>query len=192
MVTFLTRETLVLSGALLLFVSLAIPLYNSLVQARTRAREAWAGIEVQLKRRADLVPNLVAAVKGYASHERRVFDEVTQTRAEVPAAPGPADAGRADQALNAALGRLLALGESYPNLKDSDNFLKLQQELADVEEKIAYARRFYNQNAQAYNIRIRSIPALLVARLCRFGPVEYFQAESTDREAVPVRTYIQG
>jgi LemA protein len=187
MITFLTRETLVLSGALLLFVSLAILLYNSLVQARARAREAWAGIDVQLKRRGDLVPNLVAAVKGYAAHERRVLDEVAQTRADVAAVPGPAAAGRADQALNAALGRLLAIGESYPNIKASDNFLELQQELADVEEKIAYARRFYNQNAQEYNIRIRSIPALVVARLCRFGPVEYFQAESTDREAVQVR-----
>ena len=183
MITFLTRETLVLSGALLLFALLAILLYNSLVQARARAREAWAGIDVQLKRRADLVPNLVSAVKGYAAHERRVLDEVAQTRAEVAAAQGPAAAGRADQALNVALGRLMAIGESYPNLKASDNFLELQQELADVEEKIAYARRFYNQNAQEYNIRLLSIPALLVARLCRFGPVEYFQAESTDRQA---------
>ena len=190
MATFLTRETLFLSGALLLVVLLAIRLYNGLVQARARTREAWAGIEVQLKRRADLVPNLVSAVKGYAVHERRVLDEVAQTRAEVAAATGPAAAGRADQTLNAALGHLLAIGESYPNLKASDNFLELQQELADVEGKIAYARRFYNQNAQEYNIRIQSIPALLVARLCRFGPVEYFQVESTDREAVQVSTDI--
>jgi len=190
MATFLTRETLFLSCALLLFVLLAILLYNGLVQALARTREAWAGIEVQLKRRADLVSNLVSAVKGYAAHERRMLDEVAQTRAEVSAASGPAAAGRADQALNAALGRLLAIGESYPNLQASDNFLELQQELADVEEKIAYARRFYNRNAQEYNIRILSIPALLVARLCRFGPVEYFQAESTDREAVQVSTDI--
>ena len=190
MVTFLTRETLFLSGVLLLLVLLAIRLYNGLVQARARAREAWAGIDVQLKRRANLVPNLVSAVKGYAAHERRVLDEVAQTRAEVAAAQGPTAAGRADQALNVALGRLMAIGESYPNLKASDNFLELQQELADVEEKIAYARRFYNQNAQAYNIRILSFPALLVARLCRFGPMEYFQAESTDREAGRVSTDI--
>lgn len=184
MATFLTRETLFLSGALLLFVLLAILLYNGLVQAQASTLEAWAGIEVQLKRRADLVPNLLSAVKGYTTHERRVLDEVAQTRAAVAAATGPAAAARADQALNAALGRLLAIGESYPNLKASDNFLELQQELADVEEKIAYARRFYNRNAQEYNIRILSIPTMLVARLCRFGPVEYFQAESTDREAV--------
>jgi LemA protein len=132
----------------------------------------------------------VSAVKGYAVHERRVFAEVAQTRDEVATAPGPAVAGRADQALNAALGRLLAIGESYPNLKASDNFLEVQQELADVEEKIAYARRFYNYTAQEYNIRILSIPALLIARLCRFGPVESFQAELTDREAVRVSTDI--
>jgi LemA protein len=192
MATFLTRETLFLSGALLLFVLLAILLYNGLVQARARTLEAWAGIEVQLKRRADLVPNLVSAVKGYAAHERRVLDEVAQTRAAVEAAPGPAAAGRANQALNAALVTLLAIGESYPNLQASDNFLELQQELADVEEKIAYARRFYNQSAQEYNIRILSIPGLLVARLCRFGPMEYFQAESTDRESVHVSTGIPG
>jgi LemA protein len=192
MATFLTRETLFLSGALLLFVVLAILLYNGLVQARARTLEAWAGIEVQLKRRADLVPNLVSAVKGYAAHERWVIDEVAQTRAAVVAAAGPAAAGRADQALNTSIVHLLAIGESYPNLKASDNFLKLQQELADVEEKIAYARRFYNQSAQEYNIRIQSIPALLVARLCRFGPMEYFQVNSTDREAVQVSTDLLG
>jgi LemA protein len=191
MAAFLTRDTLFLSGALLLFV-VAIFFYNGLVQARARTREAWADIEVQLKRRADLVANLVSAVKGYAAYERRVLDEVARARTEVAEAPGPLAAGRADQALNAGLGRLLAIGENYPNLKASDNFLELQQELADVEEKIAYARRFYNQNAQEYNIRILSIPALLIARLCRFGPMEYFQAESTDREAVQVNTNLAG
>ena len=192
METFLTRETLFLSGALLLFVVLAIFFYNGLVQARVRTLEAWADIEVQLKRRADLVVNLVSAVKGYAAHERRVLDEVVRARAEVAEALGPVAAGRADQALYAGLGRLLAIGESYPNLKATDNFLELQQELADAEEKIAYARRFYNQNAQDYNIRILSMPALLIARLCRFGPLEYFQAESTDREAVQVSTNLVG
>jgi LemA protein len=186
MFTSLTWETLVLSGALLLLVLLAIRLYNGLVQARARAREGWAGIDVQLKRRA----NLVSAAKGYAAHEHRVLDEVARTRTEAAAARGPAAAGRADQALAAALERLLAIGEGYPNLKASDNFLELQQELADVEENFAYARRFYNRNAQAYNIRTLSFPALIVARLCRFGPMEYFQAESTDREAARVSTGI--
>jgi LemA protein len=163
---------------------LAIRLYNGLVQARARAQEAWAGIEAQLKRRADLAPNLVSAIKGYTAHELQLLNEVARRGAEVSRAPGPTTAGQADLALGAALGRLLAVAENYPNLKASDNFLELQQELADVEEKIAYARRFYNQNAQEYNIRIRSFPALIVARLCRFRPVEYFQAEATDRKMV--------
>jgi LemA protein len=184
--TLLTKRTLFLSGALLLSVLLLIVLYNGLVQTRAMTLEAWAGIEVQLKRRADLVPNLVSAVKGYVAHESQVLDEVAQTRAEAAAALGPAAAAQTHQAINAALGRLLAVAENYPNLKASDNFLELQQELADVEEKIAYARRFYNQNAQEYNIRIQSVPALIVAWLCRFKPAEYFQAEATDRQTIQV------
>jgi LemA protein len=186
MATLLTKGTLFLSGALLLSVLLLIVLYNGLVQTRARTLEAWAGIEVQFKRRSDLVPNLVSAVKGYVAHESKVLDEVAQTRAEATAALSPAAAGRTHQALNVALGRLLAIAENYPNLKASDNFLELQQELADVEEKIAYARRFYNQTAQEYNIRIQSVPALFVAWLCRFKPAEYFQAEATDRQTIQV------
>ena len=132
------------------------------------------------------MPNLVSAIKSYASHELQLLDEVAQRRAELARAPGPAAAGQANLALSAALERLLAVSESYPNLKASGNFLELQQELADVEEKIAYARRFYNQRAQEYNIRIQSVPTLIIARLCRFRPVEYFQAEATDRDMVQV------
>jgi LemA protein len=168
-------------GALVFLVILAIRLYNSLVQAQARTRESWAGIVAQLKRRTDLVPNLVSNVKSYSAHELQLLDEVAQRRAEVARAPGPATAGQADLALSAALERLIAVAESYPNLKASDNFLELQQELADVEEKIAYARRFYNQCAQEYNIRVQSVPTLYVARLCRFKPVEYFQAEATEK-----------
>ena len=186
MATLLTKGTLFLSGALLLFVLLLIVFYNGLAQARARTLEAWARIEVQLKRRADLVPNLVSAVKGYVAHESQVLDEVAQARAEAAAALGPAAAGRTHQALNAALARLLPVAERYPNLKASDNFLELQQDLADVEEKIAYARRFYNQTAQEYNIRIQSVPTLIVAWLCRFKPAEYFQAEATDRQTIQV------
>jgi LemA protein len=132
------------------------------------------------------VPNLVSAIKSYAAHELQLLDEIARRGAEVGKAPGPATAGQADLALSAALERLLAVAESYPNLKASENFLELQQELADVEEKIAYARRYYNQCAQEYNIRIQSVPTLIVARLCRFSPVEYFQAEATDRTTVQV------
>jgi LemA protein len=182
----LTRDDLLIIGALLLISLLVTLIFNGLIRARARTREAWAGIAAQLKRRADLVPNLVSAIKGYAAHELRLLDEIALRRVEAARAPGPAAAGQADLALGAALGRLLAVSETYPNLKASDNFLELQQELADVEEKIAYARRFYNQSAQAYNIRIQSVPALLVARLCRFRPVEFFQAETADRNTVQV------
>ena len=173
-------------GTLVVLILLAIFLYNRLVQAEARTREAWAGIATQLKRRGDLVPNLVSAIKGYSAYELQVLSDVTQRRGEVARAPGPAAAGQADLALGAALGRLLAMGENYPNLKASDNFLELQQELADTEEKIAYARRFYNQCAQEYNIRIQSVPALAVAWLFRFRPMEYFQADVTDRKMVQV------
>jgi LemA protein len=128
----------------------------------------------------------VSAVKGYAAHELHLLDEVVQKRTAAASARGPAAAGQANLALGAALERLLAVSESYPDLKASDNFLELQQELADVEEKIAYARRFYNRCAQEYNIRIQSVPILYVARLCRFKPAEYFQGEVTDRNTVPV------
>jgi LemA protein len=128
----------------------------------------------------------VSAIKGYAAHELQLLDEVARRRAEAGRAPGPAIAAQADLALGAALERLLAVAENYPNLKASDNFLELQQELADVEEKIAYARRFYNQCAQEYNIRIQSVPTIYVARLCHFRPVEYFQAEATDQNTVLV------
>lgn len=188
MVPILTRDNLLIIGALLLITFLAIRIFNGLIQARARTREAWAGIAAQLKRRADLVPNLVSAIKGYAAHELKLLDEIAQRRAEVTRAPGPATAGQADLALGASLGRLIAVAESYPSLKASDNFLEVQQGLADIEEKIAYARRFYNQCAQEYNILIQSVPNLIVARLCWFRPVEYFQAEATDRNTVQVTT----
>ncbi len=133
-----------------------------------------------------MVPNLVSAVKGYAAHELQLLEEVAQRRTAAASAQGPAAAGQANLALSTALERLLAVKENYPDLKASGNFLELQQVLVDVEEKIAYARRFYNRCAQDYNIRIQSVPTLYVARLCRFKPAEYFQAEATDRNTVPV------
>jgi LemA protein len=183
---FLSLKILLPGGTLVVLILLAVRLYNGLVQAEARTREAWAGITTQLKRRGDLVPNLVSAIKGYTVYELQLMSEVTQRRGEVARAPGPAAAGQADLALGASLGRLLAVGENYPSLKASDNFLELQQELADAEEKIAYARRFYNQCAQEYNIRIQSVPTLVVAWLFRFRPVEYFQADVADRKMIQV------
>jgi len=181
----LPLKILLPGGALLVLLLLAIRLYNGLVRAEARTREAWAGITTQLKRRADLVPNLVSAIKSYTAYERQLLGEVTRRRAQAAKAPNPAAAGQADLALAAALGRLLAVAENYPNLQASDNFLELQRELEDVEEKISYARRFYNQCAQEYNLRIQSVPALVVAWLCRFRSVEYFQAEADNGQTVP-------
>jgi LemA protein len=150
--------------------------YNGLVRVRNEAETGWANIDVQLRRRADLIPNLVEAVKGYAAHERQVFDEVTQARAAVIAAEGPRASAEANDLLGAALGRLFAVAEAYPELRASENFLRLQDELTDTEDKIAAARRYYNATVLRFNTRQQTFPTLLVARLFRFQPREFFEA----------------
>jgi LemA protein len=160
-----------------LFVLLGISLYNRLVRARMRTREAWAGIDVQLKRRGSLIPNLVETVRGYTKHEHAVFAEVAQARGALAGAAGPAAAAAADQTLSLALGRLMAVAEAYPQLQAAGNFNELQGELSDTEEKIAYARQFYNQNAMVYNTVIQSFPALLFARWFHFDPVDFYATE---------------
>lgn len=150
--------------------------YNSLVRVRNECETGWANIDVQLRRRADLIPNLVEAVKGYAAHEREVFDEVTRARAAVMAASGPRAAAEANNDLGAALGKLFAVAEAYPQLRASENFLKLQDELTDTEDKVAAARRYYNATVLRFNTRQQTFPTLLVARLTRFSPREFFEA----------------
>jgi LemA protein len=179
-------------GALLPFVLVAflagsaIVLYNSLVSARNRTREAWSGIEVQLKRRASLIPNLVETVRGYATHEHEVFAEVAQARGALAKASGPVASAAADQTLTLALGRLMAVAENYPQLQAAASFTQLQGDLADTEEKVAYARQFYNLNALAYNTRIQSFPGNLFARWFRFEPVGFFAAEESVTQDVKV------
>src|SRR5689334_15325972 len=129
----------------------AVFIYNNLVRARNRTREAWSGIDVQLKRRSSLIPNLVESVRGYATHEHEVFGEVAQARGALAKASGPAAAAAADGLLTQALGRLMAVAENYPQLQAAAGFNQLQSELSDTEEKIAYARQFYNMNALEYN-----------------------------------------
>ena len=146
-----------------------------------RVKEAWSGIDVQLKRRANLIPNLVETVKGYAAHERTVFEEVTQARATLNQASGPAESTEANSILTSALGRLFAVAENYPELQASENFLSLQEELSDVEEKIAYARQFYNRNVLAYNTLTLTFPDTLVAGIFRFQPEAFFEAEDEAR-----------
>jgi LemA protein len=156
--------------------------YNGLVRVRNEAETGWANIDVQLRRRTDLIPNLVEAVKGYAAHEREVFDEVTRARAAVMSASGPQAAAEANTMLGAALGRLFAVAEAYPQLRASENFMQLQEELTDTEDKIAAARRYYNATVLRFNNRQQTFPTLLVARLFRFSPREFFEA-GEDAEA---------
>jgi LemA protein len=165
---------LILTALAVLF---AISLYNNLVRARVRTREAWSGIDVQLKRRASLIPNLVQTVQGYATHEHEVFSEVALARGALAKASGPAASAAADGFLTQALGKLMAVAENYPQLQAAGNFAHLQRELADTEEKVAYARQFYNQNALNYNTRIQSFPGNVFAGWFRFEPVAFFAAE---------------
>jgi LemA protein len=164
----------------------AIILFNSLVRTRQMANEAWSGIDVQLKRRSELVPNLVESVKGYAAHERSVLDEVTRLRAAARALPDNDVASRAqaEGALSLALGKLVALAESYPELKASANFLDLQQQLGQLETELQMARRYYNGTVRNQNVLVQSFPGNLVAGLFGFGQRQYFEVADADR-AVP-------
>jgi LemA protein len=172
----------------LLFVAIlwSVLLYNNLVLSRNRTREAWSGIDVQLKRRSSLIPNLVETVRGYAKHEHEVFSEVSQARGAMVKAAGPTAAAAADQPLTSALGRLMAVAEAYPQLQAVTSFRQLQEELSDTEEKIAYARQFYNQNVLDYNTRIQTFPGNQMASWFRFEAFDYFRAEETAREEVKV------
>jgi len=165
----------------------AIVAFNRLVRTRQMANEAWSGIDVQLKRRSDLVPNLVEAVKGYAAHERGVLDEVTQLRGAARAVPEGNVAARAqaEGALSAALGRLIALSENYPDLKASANFLGLQQQLADLENELQMARRYYNGAVRNLNVLVQSFPSNLVAGLFGFAPRDFFELDDAGERAAP-------
>ena len=163
-----------------------IALFNRLVKSRQMAEEGWSGIDVQLKRRADLVPNLVSTVKGYAAHERQVLEQATALRAAAGKVPegDVAARARAEGELSAAIGRLMALAEAYPDLKASDNFLDLQKQLAGIEDEIQMARRYYNGAARNLNVLVQSFPSNLVAGLFGFHEREFFEIGDADR-AVP-------
>ncbi|MBI2724531.1 MAG: LemA family protein [Chloroflexi bacterium] len=163
-----------------------IAMYNGLVRGRLRTREAWSGIDVQLKRRASLVPNLVETVKGYAAHERDVLENVTAARSRLQQAGTPGQAAEANNMLTQTLRSLFAVAEAYPDLKANQNFLELQRELSDIEEKIAYARQFYNTNVLSYNAKTATFPTVLFANMFGFTAEEFFQAEEEAREDVRV------
>jgi LemA protein len=161
--------------------------FNRLVRTRQMANEAWSGIDVQLKRRSDLVPNLVDTVKGYAAHERSVLEEVTALRGAARALPSDDVAARAqaEGALSAALGRLFALSENYPDLKASANFLGLQQQLSDLENDIQMARRYYNGAVRNLNVLVQSFPSNLIAGVFGFAQRDYFELSDATEGAVP-------
>ena len=172
-----------------LLVIYVIALYNGLVQKRNRVDNAWAQIEVQLKRRRDLIPNLVETVKGYAAHERGTFEAVTQARAAAAGAQGPAQTAAAEGILTQALGRLFAVAEAYPDLKASTNFLDLQTQLRDTEDKIAVSRQVYNDTVLTFNNGIQVFPAVLIAGMFGFTKREFFEVEDAADREVPVVSF---
>jgi LemA protein len=168
---------------------IAVLVYNRLVRLRNRSENAWAQVDVQLRRRYDLIPNLVEAVKGYAAHERGVFEDVTQARAQAQQARGVGEQGRAEDTLTQALGRLMAVAENYPQLRASENFAQLQASLEETENRIAVSRQVYNDTVLTYENAREQVPTNLVAGAFGFGPREYFEIELGDaaREAPAVR-----
>jgi LemA protein len=162
--------------------------FNGFVVLKNRTKEAWADIDVQLKRRYDLIPNLVETVKGYATHEKELFEKVTQARANAMSAQGPKDKAGAENMLSDTLKSLFAVSENYPDLKASTNFLELQRELTDTEDKIQAARRFYNTNVRDLNIKVESFPSSIVASAFGFKQMELFQtANEAEKQPVAVK-----
>ena len=164
-------------------------IYNGLVSSRLRVKEAYSGIDVQLKRRSSLIPNLVETVKGYAAHEKDVLESVTRARAQLDTARAGgsvAATAQADNILTGTLRSLFAVSEAYPDLKANQNFLELQRELTDTEDKIAYSRQFYNANVTTYNTKVAVFPNVLLARMFGFLPAEFYEAEEAAREDVSV------
>lgn len=177
----------IIIGVVILAAVYAIATYNSLVVLRTRITEAFSGIDVQLKRRADLIPNLVETVKGYAKHESGVFEKVTQARSALMNASSVEDKAQANNMLTGALKSLFAVAEAYPELKAATNFQDLQKQLADTEDKIAYSRQFYNGNVLQYNTKIQIFPSNLIANMFGFSASEFFAANEEERKNVQVK-----
>ena len=165
---------------------LLVGMYNGLVRSRLRVREAWSGIDVQLKRRSSLIPNLVETVRGYASHERETLENVTRARAQLDNAGTAGQAAQANNFLTQTLRSLFAVSEAYPDLKANTNFQQLQSELSDTEDKIAYARQFYNRNVLSYNGKVQTLPTAIIAGMFGFSAEDFFEADEEAREDVTV------
>lgn len=178
---------LILLAIVVLFVGYGVLQYNGLVSVRNRIENGWAQIEVQLKRRYDLIPNLVETVKGYALHEKGTLDAVIAARNAAMGATGVAGKATAETGLSGTLKSMFALSEAYPDLKANTNFLNLQEELTGSEDKIAYARQYYNDEVRAYNTKIQSFPTNILAKRFKFAQREYFEVAETERGSVAVK-----
>lgn len=178
---------LIVAGAVIVIAGGIVLIYNGLVTARNRVDNAWSQIDVQLKRRYDMIPNLVETVKGYAKHEKELFENVTKARAAMMGAQSVAEKAKANNMLTSTLKSLFAVAENYPQLRANENFKLLQEEIAGTESKIAYARQFYNDSVLSYNTSIQTVPSNLLAGTFGFKPKEYFEADATVRENVKVK-----
>ncbi len=174
-------------GILLIFILYLIGQYNGFVVLKTRIQEALSGIDVQLKRRADLIPNLVETIKGYAKHEKEVFTEVTKARSALMKAESLEEKAKANNMLTSALKSLFAVAENYPQLQASENFRDLQRQLEDTEDKVAYSRQFYNANVFEYNTKIQLFPSNIIANIFGFKKYEFFAANEEERKKIEVK-----
>jgi LemA protein len=185
----MTVVVIVLVVLAVLLVLYGIATYNRLVRLRTQSEEGFSDIDVQLKRRHDLIPNLVETVKGYAAHERTTFENVTEARNRAVAAKGPEQQGQAENALSGALRQLFAVAEAYPDLKASQNFIELQDEITDTEDKIQAARRFYNMTVRDLNVKVDQFPSSMIAGFGNFQKREFFELEEPSDREVPVVSF---
>ena len=175
----------VILGALFVLGAWIVMIYNGLIRLKVRTNEAWSDIDVQLKRRYDLIPNLISTVKGYATHERELFEKVTKARANAMNAQNPEEKGQAENMLTGALKSLFAVSENYPDLKANENFLELQRELSDTENNIQASRRFYNGNVRDLNTKIQVFPDSIVANMLKIGKREFFEIEEEKEKETP-------
>jgi len=179
--------TLLIVIILVIVAGWVIANFNGLITLKNRAKEAWSDIDVQLKRRHDLIPNLVETVKGYAAHEKGIFENVTAARAKAIGAQTVAEKGQAENLLSSSLKSLFAVAENYPDLKASANFLELQRDLRDTEDKVQAARRFYNGNVRDLNIKIESFPSSIIASVFNFKKMEFFEIGEAEKEVPQVK-----
>ena len=179
--------TYIVIGVVVVLIFWLLMTYNGLVTLRNRVREAWSQIDVQLKRRSSLIPNLVEAVKGYVKHEKGVLEEGTKARTSLMSAKNPHEAAEADNMLTGALKSLFAVAENYPNLKASENFIKLQDELSDTETKVAASRQFYNTNVLDLNNSLETVPSAWIGQMFGFKKEEFFKATDEEKKDVEVK-----